>query len=124
MTPIMDCLKKGEFAWSNIAAKAFVEIKIRMVSASVMHLLYFYKIFEVSCDASDISIGGVLAQEGHPVAYFIEKLNNAKQKYSTYDEEFYAVIQALHYWRHYLLSQESILFFDHEALKYIYSKKS
>ena len=33
MTLITDCLKKGEFAWSNAAAKAFVKIKIRIISA-------------------------------------------------------------------------------------------
>ena len=80
MTPIMECLKKGEFAWSNAAAKAFVEIKARMSSAPVMRLPNFLKIFEVACDASGIGIGA-LAQEGHPVAYFSEKLNDAKQKY-------------------------------------------
>jgi len=78
MTPIMDCPKKGEFAWSNTAAKAFVEIKARIVSAPVMRLPGFSKIFEVACDTSSIDIGGVLAQEGHSVADFSEKLNDAK----------------------------------------------
>ena len=59
---------------------------------------------------------------GHPVAYFSEKLNDAKLKYSTYDQKFNAVIQALHHWRHYLLPQEFI-FSDHEVLKYINSQK-
>jgi len=27
----------------------------------------------------------------------------SRKKYSTYDKELYAVIQALRYWRHYLL---------------------
>jgi len=49
-----------------------------MVSDSVMRLSDFSKIFEIACDASDIGICGVLAQEGHPVAYFSEKLNGAK----------------------------------------------
>ena len=40
-------------------------------------------------------IGGVLSQENHLVAYFNKKLNDARQRYSTYDKEFYAVVQAL-----------------------------
>jgi len=43
MTLITDCLKKGEFAWFSAAAKAFVEIKVRMVSAPIMHLPDFFK---------------------------------------------------------------------------------
>ena len=123
MTPITDCLKKGEFNWSHAATKAFVEIKKRMVSVPVMRLPDFSKVFEVACDTSGIRIGGLLTQEGHPVAYFSEKLNDTRQRYSTYDKEFYAVIQALRYWRYYLFPHEFILFSDHEVLKYIYSQK-
>jgi transposase InsO family protein len=53
------------------------------------------------------------------VAYFSEKLNEAKLKYSTYDKEFYAIVRALMHWRHYLVHREFILHTDHEALKYI-----
>ena len=49
MAPITDYLKKVEFAWSNIAAKVFVEIKARKVSAPVMCLPDCFKIFEVAC---------------------------------------------------------------------------
>ncbi|CAA6660567.1 unnamed protein product [Spirodela intermedia] len=37
----------------------------------------------------------------HPVEFFSEKLNDVRLRYSTYDE-FYAVIQVLKHWRHYL----------------------
>ena len=88
-----------------------------------MHLPNFTKPFEVECDALGIGIGGVLSQERHPIAYFSEKLNDVKQKYFTYDKEFYAIIRALWHWRHYLLSQKFVIYSDHEALRYLHSQK-
>ena len=93
-----------------------------MSEAPVLALPNFDKVFEVECDASGVGIGAVLSQEGRPVAYFSEKLNEARQKYSTYDKEFYALVQALKYWRHYLLPKEFVVFTDHQALKFINSQ--
>ena len=122
-TPITDCIRKGAFVWTKAAALAFQKIKEKMTQAPVLRLPDFTKVFEVACDASGVGIGGVLSQEGHPVAYFSEKLNDAKLKYSTYDKEFYAVVQTLRHWRHYLLHQEFVLYSDHEALRYLHSQK-
>ena len=107
------------------------KLKKMMIEAPVLYLLDFTKVFEVACDASHVGIGGVLTtQEGHPVVTSAksstkpsEKLNEAKQKDFTYDKEFYAVIQTLRYWCHYLLFKEFVLYSDHEALKYINSQK-
>lgn len=86
-----------------------------------MALPDFDKTFELDCDASGLGIGGVLSQEGCPIAFFSEKLNGAKLKYSTYDLEFYAIIQAIKHWSYYLAYKEFVLNIDHEALKYINS---
>lgn len=61
-----------------------------MIEAPISKLLDFNKAFEFSCDASQEGIGGILSQNGHPVAYFSEKLNESCKKYSPYDLEIYA----------------------------------
>ncbi|PKI54057.1 hypothetical protein CRG98_025551, partial [Punica granatum] len=69
-----------------------------------------------------VGIGVVLSQNNRPIAFFSEKLMGAKVRYSTYDVEFYVVVQAVKHWRHYLFHKEFILYSDHEALKHLHSQ--
>nr|XP_028965045.1 uncharacterized protein LOC114827423 [Malus domestica] len=119
MAPIIECLKGGTFHWSHEAQKSLELIKRKMTEAPILVLLDFNKVFEVDCDASNVGIGAVLSQEGKPIVFFSKKLANSRARYSTYDNEFYAIIRALDHWRHYLLSKEFILYSNHEALKFI-----
>ena len=68
---------------------------------------------------SGFAIGSVLSQDDRLITYFSEKLNEAKIKYSTYDKEFYVVIQALKKWRHYLVPKEFVLYSDNHALQFV-----
>ena len=75
--------------------------------------------FVLHTDASKVGVGGVLSQKGRPIAYFSEKLSGAKLRYSTYDVEFYAIVQAVKHRRHYLFQKEFVLYTNHEALKHL-----
>jgi ribonuclease HI len=79
----------------------------------------FEKTFQVRIDASRAAIGAILSQHNRPVAYFSDKMNETKRKYSTNDKDFYAIIQALKKWRHYLVPQEFVLYSDNQDLQFI-----
>ena len=119
MAPIIECLMGDKFKLTSVVEESFELIKKKVTEAPCLVLPDFNKVFEVECDASQVGIGVVLSQEGRPIAFFSEKLNEAKRKYSTYDKEFYAIYRALFNWSQYLLYKPFVLFSDHEALKFI-----
>ena len=118
---MMDRVKKRHkyFHWIEEAEKIFNLLKEKIIEQSFLVLPDFSKTFQVRCDPSGFPIGVVLGQDNKPIAYFSEKLNEAKIKYSTYDKEFYADIQALKKWRHYLVPKEFVMYRDNHALKFI-----
>ena len=118
-----DLIGRNPYEWIANAEGAFERLKLLMIQAPVLRFPDFGKVFEVACDTSGVGVGGVLSQEGHPMEYFNQKLNDVQKRYLNYDREFYAIIQSLQYWRHYLLPKEFVLFSDHDTLKHLHDQK-
>jgi hypothetical protein len=120
-TAMMDTVKKRHksFHWMAEAEKSFKLLKRKITKQPILVLPDFLKTFQVKCDTSGFSIGAVLSQKDRLIAYFSEKMNEAKVKYSTYNKEFYAIIQALKKWRHYLIPKEFFLYSDNHTLQFV-----
>ncbi|XP_026429996.1 uncharacterized protein LOC113326491 [Papaver somniferum] len=117
--PLTDCLKKEKFIWTEEADNSFNALKEKLCSTPILALPDFSKPFQVDCDASIIGIGTVLSHEGHPVAYHSEKNSGTQKKWSTYELELLALVQALKQWHTYLIHQEFVINTDNHALKYL-----
>ena len=123
IAPLHELTKKGAtFTWAAAQQDAFNTLKDKLTHAPLLQLSNFNKTFELECDASGIGLGGVLLQDGKPVAYFSEKLSGPSLNYSTYDKELLALVRTLETWQHYLWPKEFVIHSDHESLKHIRSQ--
>ena len=60
------------FHWGEAQDESFDTLKDKLTHAPLLQLPNFGKTFELECDASRVGIGGVLMQDGKPIAYFSE----------------------------------------------------
>lgn len=75
--------------------RSFDDLKVTIVPESMLSLLNFNKSFEVQMDPSKFSSGGVLMQEGHPIAFESHKLNDMKRRYKMQEKEMTAIVHYL-----------------------------
>jgi hypothetical protein len=121
--PITELLKKvNKYVWSEACDEAFKHLKKLLTTSLVLAYPDTAKPFDVYCDASGTSLGGVLMQEGWVILYSSRQLRHHEEHYPTHDLELAAVVMALRTWRHYLLGNVVHIYTDHKSLKYIFTQ--
>ena len=121
--PLIELLKKGvTWDWGIVCEAAFQELKNAMMRDPVLALPDISKPFEVQTDASDFALGGVLLQEGHPIAYESCKLSGAKYRYTTQEKEMLAVIYCLRVWRHNILGSKFVVKTDNIGVSHFFTQ--
>ncbi|GJS62597.1 reverse transcriptase domain-containing protein [Tanacetum coccineum] len=79
------------------------------------------------CDASDFAVGAVLGQridgKFRPIYYTSKTLNNAQEHYTITKKELLVVVFSFNKFRPYLILSKTIVYTDHSALKYLFSKQ-
>ncbi len=92
VVPLTNLLKKSPvtYEWEGTCDEAFETLK-----GILMKLPDFDKDFEIHSDAFDFAIGGVLVQEGRPMAFENKKLSEMERKWPTHEKEMWVVIHYL-----------------------------
>jgi hypothetical protein len=120
MTKILE--KEAKFKWSLQCKGTFLTLKKLLTTAHVLAQPNIEKSFDVYCDASGTSIGGVLMQDGRVIAYASRQLKCHEEHYPPHDPELLAIVNALKVWRHYLLGNLVHVYTDHKSLKYLFTQ--
>jgi hypothetical protein len=112
--------KDRQWEWTPAHQRDFEDVKTAVTSAPVLALPDFEKPFEIITDASIIGTGGILLQEGRPIAFRSAKLTPAERNYTTGEQELLAVYQALQEWRCYVEGCVDLtLITDHNPLTFL-----
>ena len=106
-------------AWTQLHTDSFLALKKALCSPPVLKLPDFGKPFTVISDASLLGTGGLLMQEGHPVAYTSKKFTPAERNYTTTEQEMLGVIRALTEWRYACEGPQITVQTDHNPLVYL-----
>nr|GEV49239.1 reverse transcriptase domain-containing protein [Tanacetum cinerariifolium] len=126
--PITRLLEKDTpFVFSQECVDAFQTLKRMLTETPILIASDWNMPFELMCDASDYAIRVVLGQRRdkhfRPIHYASKTMTEAELKYTTTEKEMLAVVYAFENFWSYLIMNKSIVYTDHSALKYLFSKK-
>ena len=124
LKPIINEIKAGaSYHLSPAIEAAFHEAITALKSASQLQLPDFTKPFELVTDASQHHVGGILVQEGRPVAFESSLLNATQQNWPTHDRELYALVYCCKKWRPYIDGTVCTAYTDHGPLQFLQTQK-
>jgi len=112
--PLTNLTRKNvPFDWTGRCQDAFEKLKLLLTRAPLLRTPDSSLPYEVVTDASDLGLGAVLLQEGHPIAFESRKLNSAELNYTVTEKEMLGVVHALKVWRCYLEGADFTVYTDH-----------
>ncbi|GFX53705.1 transposon Tf2-9 polyprotein [Trichonephila clavipes] len=120
--------KENPFIFEQPQTEAFEKLKKLLTESPVLSIFQQGKTTEIHTDASQQGYGAVLLQEAedgklHPVQYMSQKTTQAEEKYSSYELEVLAVVNALKKFRTYLLGNPFKIITECSAFQKTMDKK-
>jgi hypothetical protein len=122
-------LKKGlEFIWDTIANHSFEALELSLTHAPLLFPPDYSRDYFLYLAASDYTIGMVLIQEDdandeHVIYYLSRSLTPTEIKYLHVEKMALAVVQAVQFFRHYILSRKTTLISHCNPMQHILTRQ-
>ena len=114
-----------ELKWNEGADSAFIESKQIFANGTLLVHPDLSAQLNITCDASDFAVGGVLQQYINNVwqslSFFSIKLSPAETRYSAFDCELLAVYATIRHFRHNFEGRNFFVNTDHKPLPFLMS---
>ncbi|XP_027338021.1 uncharacterized protein LOC113851946 [Abrus precatorius] len=118
--------KEAEFNFDEKCKESFNILKKALTTTPIIQPPDWRRLFELMCDASNFTVGVILAQQvgklPHVIYYASRILDLAQCNYTTTEKELLVIVFALDKFRSYLLRSKVVIFTDHSILKYLLKK--
>nr|GEZ03553.1 reverse transcriptase domain-containing protein [Tanacetum cinerariifolium] len=125
MTRLLE--KDTPFFFSDECIEAFQTLKKKLTESPILVTLDWDEPFELMCDASNFSRGAVLGQRKTKhfqwIHYASKTMTDAQAHYTITEKELLVVVYAFEKFQSYLVFSKSIVYTDHLALNYMFSKQ-
>jgi hypothetical protein len=119
--------KDAPFVFTKECIQSFHTLKEALISVPIIEPPNWHLPFEIMCDVSDYAVGVVLFESKDKkhcaISYTSKTLIGPQLNYATTEKELLAVIFAIEKFRTYLVGAKVIVYTDHAALKYLFTKK-
>ena len=106
--------KRKPIQWTKELNDCFENIKKHISEETILAFPDYEKPFDIHVDASDYQLGGVISQDGRPIAFYSRKLNPAQRNYTTGEREMLSIVETLREFRNMLLGYNITVYTDHK----------
>jgi soluble cytochrome b562 len=119
--------KDTPFKFTDECLNAFHTLMKALISAPTLQPPNWSLPFEITCDASDFTVGAVLGQtidnKHHVIAHASKTLTGAQLNYASIEKEFLGVVFAIKKFRSYLVGAKVFVYTNRATLKILLTKK-